>query len=164
MAELIATTLVIGGPESVSDAVLAQLPSARRLGGADAEAVSLSVAREMKERGLPSDIGYVTDESRPLDQAVLGAAVARLGGLMVATPGASAERAMDWMGPLQPAAAVDRVVVASSASAEGANPVLIGASILLGVIGVVLLVLVLALRRRRDSTPVTAEPVAAPRT
>lgn len=154
----IGTTLVVGGPDSVSDAVLAQLPSAERLGEADPEAVSMAVAKEMKERGLPSNIVYVTAASRPLDQAVLGAAVGRLGGLMVVTPGASAERAIDSLSPVQPAAAIDRMVVARSASPGGANPLLIGLSLLLGVTGLVLLVLALT-RSRRKSEPVTSDPV-----
>ncbi len=142
-------TLVVGGPESISDNVMGQLPGARRLGGDDPEAVSLSAAREMLARGLPSNLVYVADASRPRDQAVLGAAVSRLGGLMVATPGADAERALEQVRALRERP-IDRVIVARSSS-PGLSPFLIGASILLGLVGIGLLVGA-SLRARRKAT------------
>jgi putative cell wall-binding protein len=76
-------TLVVGGPQWVSAAVLGALPSASRLGGADQYATSRAVAAESQRRGLPSNIVYVADGTRPMDAALLGAAVGRLTGIMV---------------------------------------------------------------------------------
>lgn len=76
-------TLVIGGPTSVSDAVLRQLPSATRLGGTDQYATSRAVVAESTARGLPSNVVYVADGTRPMDSALLGAAVGRATGMMV---------------------------------------------------------------------------------
>lgn len=76
-------TLVIGGTQSVSDAVMGQLPSPKRLGGADQYATSQAVVAESKERGVPDNIAYVADGDSPMDAALAGAAVGRLGGLLL---------------------------------------------------------------------------------
>jgi hypothetical protein len=78
----ISKTLVIGGPQSVSAAVLSQLPTASRLGGANQYATSRAVVAESRARGLPSNIVYVANGTRPMDAALLGAAVGRLTGIM----------------------------------------------------------------------------------
>lgn len=148
----IGSTLVIGGTESVSDAVLGQLPAPRRLAGEGVEGVSLAVARETVDRGYPSNIVYVTDAARPFDQAVAGAAVGRLGGLMLAVPGASAGRALDRLAASQPGLPVDRVVVATSTGgSSGVSPVLVVMSALLAVAGVALLLVARARQRSRAS-------------
>ena len=79
-------TLVIGGTQAVSDSVLGQLPSARRLGGADQYATSRAVVAESRARGLPGNIVYVADGSKPMDAALLGGVVARATGLLVLAP------------------------------------------------------------------------------
>jgi len=79
----ITKTLVIGGPQSVSDAVLRQLPSATRLGGANQYATSRAVVAESRTRGLPSNVVYVADGTRPMDAALLGPVVGRATGMMV---------------------------------------------------------------------------------
>jgi len=77
-------TLVIGGPRVVSQAVLRSLPSPKRLGGRDEYATSRAVVAESRARGLPSNIGYVADGGG--SAAFMGAAVARLGGLLMLSP------------------------------------------------------------------------------
>jgi putative cell wall-binding protein len=79
-------TLVIGGTGQVSNAVMAQLPAATRLGGADQYATSRAVAGESLARGLPSNIVYVADGARRMDAALLGAVVGRTTGIMVLSP------------------------------------------------------------------------------
>ena len=82
----IATTLVIGDTAQVSNAVMAMLPGATRLGGADQYATSQAVAGQSVARGLPSNVVYVTDGARPMDAALLGAIVGRTTGIMLMTP------------------------------------------------------------------------------
>ncbi|MDQ4068872.1 MAG: cell wall-binding repeat-containing protein [Actinomycetota bacterium] len=154
-------TLVVGGTGSVGDSVLAQLPAAKRLGGGDAAATNAAVAREWKDRNLAVNQVYVSDLSRPMDQAVVAAAVSRIGALPLATPGASPDQAEPILAALQLTPTVDRIFVARSRSASGANPLLIGASIVLAVAGIVLLLLALD-RRRKAAVPEPTAPDAAP--
>ena len=110
----ISRTLVVGGPEEVGPAVEAALPGAVRLGGGDRYATSRAVLRESVDRGLPANVVYVADSSEPLGTALLGAAVGRLGGLLLLVPGASpllAEAALSDAG-LRPG--VDRLVAAAA--------------------------------------------------
>ncbi len=76
-------TLVIGGPGQVSDAALSGFPSVTRLGGADQFATSKAVAAESAARGLPSNVVYAADGTKPMDAALLGSAVARTTGIML---------------------------------------------------------------------------------
>jgi len=46
------------------------------------------VNNEVKGRGLPINVAYVADDSRPVDAAAAAAAVARTGGIMLLSPGA----------------------------------------------------------------------------
>jgi Ca2+-binding RTX toxin-like protein len=80
-------TLVIGGPGVVSDAVVAQLPGAQRLGGANQYETSAAVVRESRGRGLPDNIAYVANGIRSMDAALAGAAAGRAGGMLVLSPG-----------------------------------------------------------------------------
>ncbi|MDQ3629669.1 MAG: glycoside hydrolase [Actinomycetota bacterium] len=79
-------TLVVGGPSSVSGTVLGQLPSATRLGGADQYATSKAVVAESGARGLPGNVVYVADGSKPMDAALLGGVAARATGMLVLAP------------------------------------------------------------------------------
>lgn len=133
-------TYVVGGSGSVSDAVMAKLPGATRLGGADAAATSMAVAKEAAARNVPVNVVYVADQSRPLDAAVAATVAARNGGLLLLSEGAetpAAEKQLDGLG-LSPM--VDRIVIVRSATPATSVPwpVIIG-SILLAVVGVVLL-------------------------
>jgi putative cell wall-binding protein len=82
----ITKTLVIGGPAQISDATMASLPAPTRLGGADQYATSKAVAAESVARGLPTNIVYVADGTRPMDAALLGAVVGRATGIMLLAP------------------------------------------------------------------------------
>jgi|GEM_PF-1233268 len=79
----IAKTLVIGGPDQVGEAVKGGLPSATRLGGNDQYATSRAVAAESVARGLPGNIVYVADGTKPMDAALLGSVVGRTTGIML---------------------------------------------------------------------------------
>lgn len=104
-------TLVIGGTSAVSYAVATQLPGAVRLAGVGATGTSEATLRESLQRGGPANIVYVADAARPMDAAVLGAAVARAGGLMLLTPGADAGAAERQVTRLGLRDRVDRLVV-----------------------------------------------------
>jgi len=152
----IKTTLVIGGPGSVSDALVARLPGARRLGGADPTITSEAVAAEAVARDLPANVVYVTDGERPIDQAVLGAAVAQLGGLMLAEPDASADAARRSLDQLGLTPLVDRLVVAKPDLGGTSTALRLALAIVICVIGI--LTLVLALAHRDDEHPPTGGP------
>ena len=116
----ITNTLVVGGAGSVSDAVLASLPGAKRLGGADPYAVSRAVVTESVARGLPTNMVYVADGQQPFDAALLGTVVARAGGLLLLAPGADTAAAEQSLGALGLQAGVDRIVTARSIGLTGA--------------------------------------------
>ena len=101
----ITTTLVIGGPQVISDAVLATLPGPTRVGGANVYTTSRAVAELGAARGMATNVTYVADGDRPIDAGLLGAAVARLGGTVVVTPFAD---------PGPTGGSPDRIVVARS--------------------------------------------------
>ena len=115
--------LVIGGPTVVSDAVMTQLATTlgqapKRLGGLTQYDTSEAVVAESVARGMPANVVYVADGTRPLDGATLGATVGRVNGLMLLTPGAStipAEAGLLAMG-LRPS--VDRLVSARSVGGQ----------------------------------------------
>jgi hypothetical protein len=149
------TTYVVGGPASVSDAVMAKLPGAKRLGGADLTATSVAVNNEIKARGLPFNVTYVADESRPVDAAVAAAAVARVGGIVVLTPGAgtaAAEKEIDQLGLT---GAVDKIFVVKSASSSSPPWALIVISALLAAIGIFLLDRAARKKRANDAETAT---------
>ncbi|MGH9277202.1 MAG: cell wall-binding repeat-containing protein, partial [Acidimicrobiales bacterium] len=115
-------TFVIGGTSAVSDAVMAKLPGAKRLGGADVNATTTAVVDETEARGMPVNVVYLADQGRPVDAAVAAAAVSRTGGLLLVNPGAdraAAESSLDAMG-LDPA--VDRIVIAQSTAESAGVP------------------------------------------
>ncbi|MGH9165459.1 MAG: cell wall-binding repeat-containing protein, partial [Acidimicrobiales bacterium] len=103
-------SFVIGGPGTIADTALRQLPNAIRVGGADLYGTARAVAAESVSRGLPANVAYVADGDRPFDAAVASAAVSRLGGALVLAPGAE---------PAAAGSVVDRIVVLRSIT--GAN-------------------------------------------
>ncbi len=146
----IKTTLVVGGPESVSNSVLAALPGAKRLGGADPTATSEAVAAEARARNLPSNVVYVSDGERPIDQAAIGAAVASVGGLMLAEPDASpaaARRSLDTLG-ITPV--VDRLVSVKSNTAGTSTGVRMALALVILLLGIATIVVALVHRADRD--------------
>ncbi len=108
----VSSTLVIGGPAAISEAVLAQLPKPTRLGGNGAAATSEVVARHALSRGFPVNVVYVADARRAVEAAALGAAVARLGGLFLLTAGADEQAARTVITRLTLTDRVDRYVTA----------------------------------------------------
>jgi len=110
----IATALVIGNSGVISDAVLASLPGPKRLGGANLAGVTQSVLAESVARRLPKNIVHVADSDQPLDAALMAAAVARTGGLMLIVPGADTAAANAAINAAGLRASVDRFVVARS--------------------------------------------------
>jgi putative cell wall-binding protein len=109
--------LIVGGNASVNPTVQTALETAvggaanvKRLSGANPTDTSDAVLAEARLRGLPSNIVYVADAGRPVEGAALGAAVARLNGLMLLNAGADASAAETKVTAF--AAAVDRIVTA----------------------------------------------------
>jgi len=135
----IQNTWVVGGPQSVSEGALGRLPGAKRLGGAGTAATSAAVINEFKSRGLPVNVAYVADESRPVDAAVAGAAVARLGGFLLLTPGGDTTVAEEQITALGLTDEVDHLVVARSASPSDVPWALIIVSAVFAVAGIFLL-------------------------
>ncbi|HEX2046916.1 MAG TPA: sialidase family protein [Acidimicrobiales bacterium] len=154
----IQNTWVVGGPGSIGDTVLTQLPGAKRLGGADLAGTSAAVADEVKARGLPVNVAFVADGSRPVDAAVAAAAVARLGGILVLTPGGDAGAAEELIQRMGLSDQVDQVVVSRSTSPSDIPWVLIVVSAALAAAGLLLL---LSAARKRQQTA-DAPPVPVP--
>lgn len=138
-AMAIQNTWVVGGPGSIADSALSRLPGAKRLGGTDTAATSAAVINEFKARGLPVNLAYVADESRPVDAAVAATAVARLGGFLLPVPGGDVGAAEAQIRALGIADQVDQLVVAESASPTNVPWALIAASAVLAAAGVFLL-------------------------
>lgn len=114
-------TLVIGGTGQVSSALMATLPSPKRLGGADQYATSKSVVAESVTRGLPGNIVYAASGARPMDAALLGFAVGRLTGNMVLSPGTVSQTASATAAAAD-LSAIDRIVVVEATAPVVAPP------------------------------------------
>ena len=113
-------TLVIGGGGAVSDAVVSSLPGSRRVGGGDTADLSRNVMAEAVSRGMPTNVVYVADSTRPMDVAVVGATgVGRNGGLLLLVPGADPAAAEQVLSATGRRAGVDRLVVAQSGGGSG---------------------------------------------
>ncbi|HEV2760379.1 MAG TPA: hypothetical protein VGV86_12500 [Acidimicrobiales bacterium] len=138
-AMAIQNTWVVGGPGSVADGALSRLPGAKRLGGADTAATSAAVINELKGRGRPVNLAYVVDEDRPVDAAVAAAAVARLGGFLLPTPGGDTGVAEEQINALGIGDQVDQLVVAESTSPGNVPWALIAVSAVLAAAGIFLL-------------------------
>lgn len=113
----ITNTLVIGGPLAISPSVESQLPRPKRLGLLDVNDTSEAVLRESVARRLPRNIVYVTDSGRPMDAAVLGAAVARVGGLTLSALNGDPIAAEVSLAKVDARSFVDQLVVVNGATA-----------------------------------------------
>ena len=108
--------LIIGGTGAVNAADETALDNllgaanVTRIGGTDQYATSQAVVTASIARGLPGNIVYAADGGRPIDGALLGSAVARLGGLMLLTPGASTATAASTLATMGIDAGTDRIV------------------------------------------------------
>lgn len=87
----ITRTIVIGTNQFVNASVLTALPKPQRLGGSNAVATSRTVVAQSRRWGLPTNIVFSTNLTRRMDTAVMGAAVARIGGLLLLSPGGAPE-------------------------------------------------------------------------
>lgn len=157
----IQNTWVIGGPDAVADSALARLPGATRLGGPDVAAATAAVVKEVQSRGLPVNVAYVADESRPVDAAVAAAAVARSGGFLLLTPRGSTEAAEEQINALGLADQVDQLVIVESTSPSTVPWALIAVFAAFAVAGLVLLDR--AARKKRSLPPAPAPGEPAPR-
>jgi hypothetical protein len=86
-------TLVIGDTRAVGNAVLRQLPSPVRVAGSDVYAISSALIRPSVLRGVPDNAVYVTDGTNPMESALLGAPIARIGALQLVASGGQAAAA-----------------------------------------------------------------------
>jgi len=107
-------TLVVGGPGTVGDAVVRQLPGARRLAGATPGATFEAVVAEAVRQGLPTNLAYAVDPAEPVEAAMVAAAVARTGGLQVLVPGGDPALAAALLNRLGLGSALDAVVAVLS--------------------------------------------------
>lgn len=86
----ITKTLVVGSPTALSSAVDAQLAAEgrnpTRVGGTNVQTTSEAVVRESLNRGLPRNIVFSTATDNPIEAAVIGSSVARVGGLELLVP------------------------------------------------------------------------------
>jgi hypothetical protein len=103
----------------------------------------------------------VADESRPVDAAVGAAAVARLGGFLLLTPGGDASAAEERINQLGLSGQVDRIVVGESASSSNVPWALIVVSGIFAAAGIFLLDRASRKNRQRIAdAPPTSAPVA----
>ena len=142
-------TYVVGGSASVSDAAMAKLPGAVRLGGADAAATSTAVAKEAAANNVPVNVVYVADQAQPIDAAIAATVSSRNGGLLLLSPGAKTPAAQTQLDGLGLSPMVDRIVVVQSSASKSTSvpwPVII-VSIVLAVAGIALLARAASKRR-----------------
>ena len=155
-------TYVVGASASVSDSVMAKLPGATRLGGADSAATGMAVAKEAAARNVPVNVAYVADQGRPVDAAVAATMAARNGGLLLLSPGAetpAAEKQLDGLGLTS---TVDRIVVVRSSTSTAVPWAVIIVSVLLAVLGIALLVRAAGKRRSQPPTVAASTTAAGP--
>lgn len=101
---------LIAGTGAWVDAAVQEAPEPTRLDGDDAAAVSERVAGAAAERGVATNVAYLADSATPFRAALLSAAVARRGGLLLINDGVDAAAAADALGRLDGVGPVDRVV------------------------------------------------------
>jgi hypothetical protein len=155
------TTFVIGGPEAIADSAMTRLPGAKRLGGADMAATTAAVVKELQARGLPVNVAYVADQSRPVDAAIAAAAVSRSGGFLLLTPGADTGAAEEQIAAMGLGGQVDQLVKVESNSPGNVPWALIAVFAVFAIAGVVLLDR--AAKKKRSLPPGTGPSVATPR-
>ncbi|MGH9120785.1 MAG: hypothetical protein ACRDYC_02395, partial [Acidimicrobiales bacterium] len=137
------SVIVVGSTTDIGSSAFGQLPGATRL------ATTSAVLSYSASAGLPGNVVYVTDSGVGVDGAVVAAAAARLGGLVVANSGADMGSATALLNQLGLGSSVSRVVVAQSSSSTSVPWVLIVVFIVLGLIGGGLL----AMQRGRRGEP-----------
>lgn len=122
--------LIVGGTGAVNATLETRfaalgVTSVRRVGGPDQYATSEAVLQESLSRGLPPNVVYVADGARPVDADAVGAAVGRLNGMMLLTPGPNGPLAADRLAANGIEGRVDRIVTAvGTGGTDPAVPVL----------------------------------------
>jgi len=93
-------SIVVGSGRYVSAGVMAALPNAQRLSGRTPIATSRVVMAQSRRWGLPTNVVFSTNVRRKMDAAVMGAAGARIGGVLLLSPSnaAGAARLLDQLG------------------------------------------------------------------
>lgn len=147
----VTSTIVIGGTETIGDAVLGGLPNAKRLGGANAAETSAAVAAEALALGLPGNSVFVIDADRRVHAGLAGVAAARMGGLLLVRDRGTISEVEGTLDRLQLRPMVDRLFLAQTASAPEVRWDLIIVSLLLATFGGGLLVIARARLRRGES-------------
>ncbi|MGH9125098.1 MAG: cell wall-binding repeat-containing protein, partial [Acidimicrobiales bacterium] len=146
---------LVGNTSSISNSVAGQFTGATRVSGADPTATSVAVARLEAQLYVPYNVVYVAAANRPLDATIAASSAARVGALVVLTPGASTSQARTDVNSLN-LGPLDEVVQVHSTSSSKANVAVIAIFIVLGVVGLLLLLAALTLRKRRlDAAPAT---------
>ncbi|MBV8527423.1 MAG: cell wall-binding repeat-containing protein [Candidatus Dormibacteraeota bacterium] len=150
----IPAVIVVGGSSDISDNALSSLPNAKRVGGTDATSTSGAVAAEAVSRGMDANLVYVAPTSNAVVGGVMGAAIARNGGLLVVAdnPTSSNVAATLQRLQLQP----DQVWIASVSQPAAETPwlliiLVIVVTAVLAVAGVVMLVI--GRSRSRSTAP-----------
>jgi len=109
--------LVIGGPGVVGGSVFHQLEmdglNPTRLGGPDQYATSRAVLEESIARGLPTNQVFVGDGDKPMHPALLGYSSARIGGLLLLTPGGSKAEAESQLAAMGLKPKLDRLLTST---------------------------------------------------
>jgi hypothetical protein len=113
----ITTTLIVGDPSQVSAGVLASLPSPHRFKGTDPASVSEAIATAARSSGIPTNVIYVVSDTSPVIAGVAGAAVGRLGGLLLVTPSTASAEADLATAKLD--SQVDRIVLIPGGATSG---------------------------------------------
>ena len=101
--------------QEVGGDVFSRLPNPTRL------STTSELIRQGGQQGLPQNVVYVGDSRRRMVGALLGPAVARLGGVLLPVAGASDAAARAAIGQLRLAAGVDRFVHASVGANKSAQ-------------------------------------------
>jgi len=110
--------LVVGGPQWISNTTMNQLPAPQRLGGSDQYATSKAVVAESVARGLPTNIAYLADGSKPMDGALLGAVVGRVTALEALSKAPLSSTAAGTAAGLGLTSQLDRMILLQGAAAQ----------------------------------------------
>ncbi|HET7489529.1 MAG TPA: hypothetical protein VFJ85_16500 [Acidimicrobiales bacterium] len=114
----VANIIIVGDTSAVSASVATSIQTTtgitpKRLSGADLYATANAVVTESVTRGMPKNVVYASDGANPMHSALLGAEVARLGGLLLPVPGGTVANATSALATLGLAGGVDRIVTST---------------------------------------------------
>jgi hypothetical protein len=107
----ITRTIVVGNSRWVGAGVLAALPRPQRIGGSGAVATSRLLVGQSVRWGLPTNVVFSTEAGRRMEAAVMGAAVGRIGGVLLLSPKGAAAAAT-VLDQLKMRTTVDHLVMA----------------------------------------------------